>query len=301
MRSFIYDQYGYLLEKDVNEFSFEGYDFRLVAHEKSEDEVRELAFALNELKKTLPFSVKSFIVESRNHTLVTENEFGNVSLIAAKKDVYNFNAIIYIIEHGSQYIKKTNYTISNLIDLWEEKLSLIEEKYLGETKIDDYAFQIVNVESIYGIGLASNAIQYLADIKKDYGDSIPNLTLVHKRIESMRSIDIFNPFNFIQDTACRDLSFLYKINEIKEKELFDFFEKLNFSKTDLSLFIARLLFPTYTFDLLEDQYNIKKNVSKEFFELNKNGKKRMQKNALLINHMIKKYALRPIEWLNTVL
>ena len=130
MRSFIYDQYGYLLEKDVNEFSFEGYDFRLVAHEKSEDEVRELAFALNELKKTLPFSVKSCIVESRNHTLVTENEFGNVSLIAAKKDVYNFNAIIYIIEHGSQYIKKTNYTISNLIDLWEEKLSLIEEKYL---------------------------------------------------------------------------------------------------------------------------------------------------------------------------
>ena len=85
------------------------------------------------------------------------------------------------------------------------------------------------------------------------------------------------------------------------KELFDFFEKLNFSKTDLSLFIARLLFPTYTFDLLEDQYNIKKNISKEFFELNKNGKKRMQKNALLINHMIKKYALRPIEWLNTVL
>ena len=84
MRSFIYDQYGYLLEKDVNEFSFEGYDFRLVAHEKSEDEVRELTFALNELKKTLPFSVKSFIVESRNHTLVTENEFGNVSLIAAK-------------------------------------------------------------------------------------------------------------------------------------------------------------------------------------------------------------------------
>ena len=153
MRSFIYDQYGYLLEKDVNEFSFEGYDFRLVAHEKSEDEVRELSFALNELKKTLPFSVKSFIVESRNHTLVTENEFGNVSLIAAKKDVYNFNAIIYIIEHGSQYIKKTNYTISNLIDLWEEKLSLIEEKYLGETKIDDYAFQIVNVESIYAIGL----------------------------------------------------------------------------------------------------------------------------------------------------
>ena len=149
--------------------------------------LKDMIFVWLHMRKVKMKSVKSCIVESRNHTLVTENEFGNVSLIAAKKDVYNFNAIIYIIEHGSQYIKKTNYTISNLIDLWEEKLSLIEEKYLGETKIDDYAFQIVNVESIYAIGLASNAIQYLADIKKDYGDSIPNLTLVHKRIDELNS------------------------------------------------------------------------------------------------------------------
>ena len=52
---------------------------------------------------------------------------------------------------------------------------------------------------------------------------------------------------------------------------------------------------------IDENIIVKKNISKEFFELNKNGKKRMQKNALLINHMIKKYALRPIEWLNTVL
>ena len=106
MASFIFDEYGYIVDDEKNEFSYNGYDFKLIAHDKTEEEVIELQSVLTRLKSTLPFPVSGDIVRTRSNKLVTENEFGPVSLISFKHQEYTRNAVLTMMELGKNYKKQ---------------------------------------------------------------------------------------------------------------------------------------------------------------------------------------------------
>jgi len=297
MTSFIYDEYGYIVDGDKNEFEYQGYDFKLVAHDKTEEEVKVLQETLSNLKESMPFPISGNIVESRNHKLVVENEFGPVSLIAFKHQEYNPNAVFEMMRLGKDYKKQDKFTISDLIELWEEKIALIEEKYMEAISIDDYAYPVLNTETIYALGLANNAVAYLVDIKYDYGEEMNDLTMVHRRLNSLYAIDLFNPFNIVLDTQARDIAYLYGLGELNEYDVLKAIQSFQFSPKEVSLLVARLLFPTYTFDLLEDQYNIKKDIKKELLAKYKNSITVLKRISSLMNILVKQYSIRPIEWL----
>lgn len=297
MRSFIYDQYGYILEQESNEFSYEGFDFSLNAHDQTEEQLADLETSLVELTKSLPYPVNCHLVLSRNHTFLTENEFGPVALVAAKKQEYTPEAVFKLSEIGNGLKPDKPYTVTNLIDLWEEKLTLIEGKYMEASSIDDYAYPMLNTETIYAIGLANNAIQYLVDIKHDFGDDIKRLTLQHRRIYDLRTITLFNPFNLIMDTPSRDIASLYRNGEMDIDLVKKTIRRFSLEPMEIALIIARLLFPTKTFDLLEDQYNIKRDIKKDLVKEFKSSEKDLIRIKELFQELVKEYSLRPIEWL----
>ena len=143
------------------------------------------------------------------------------------------------------------------IDYFEYQLSQIGKKY-----------PLIRESFNYYIGLAENAIILVNNI--DF-NNIP-LGLSHRRITNM-SFNLYNPLNIVIDARIRDVCEYFKfcffnnIDISMELELFLSYNSFNIDEA--KLFLARMFFPTYYFDLYEkiidneiDESEIKKVIIK---------------------------------------
>ena len=101
----------------------------------------------------------------------------------------------------------------------------------------------------------------------------------------------FNPFNFIVDHPLRDYVELYKNDFIDYRSMVNALEYYEIDSKLASVIVARVLYPTRVFDLLEDGYydtckKINYSIEKEIAKI---------KNVYL--YFKKKYRIRPILWL----
>ena len=169
----------------------------------------------------------------------------------------------------------------------------VESDAISSIRIDSVYYQNNLEISLFSLGLAQNAIQYLSDTIWSYGAELSNLTLVHKRLKKMDNYDFFNPFNMIVDHPIKDLADLYKC----ELLMFDeFAELLKFYSVDskvASVLMARILYPVNIFDDLETNL-LKKSVS---FNLKYNIEKELNKIKKIYSHLKYEYNIRPIDWL----
>ena len=164
-------------------------------------------------------------------------------------------------------------------------------------KIDDFTYPIILKETIFAIGLCSNAIEYLTDLKEDYGNEVKNLCYAHKRLYDLTSFDLFNPFNIVIDSPTRDLAFLYKEKAINLNELISIIDYYKLDQMEISLLMARALFPTATFDILEDYFALKKDIKLSIVKKHKKTKREVNLLVELHKRLVEKYKIRPIEWL----
>lgn len=187
--------------------------------------------------------------------------------------------------------KKENIILSDIIlfhnytkNVINDKINLESLSQVWMNKIDYFEYQvsqfgikfpIIRHSFNYFVGMAENAISILNTIlKKEIVG-----TISHFRISRKYKIsDLYNPLNFVIDSRIRDISEYFK-----EKMFFyDIFDELvyyfnynYFENDEIVLFLARLLFPTFYFDICEeimidnnDEY-LKLIISKiNFFELN---------------------------------
>lgn len=137
--------------------------------------------------------------------------------------------------------------------------------FLWERKIDYYEYQISHLTNIYPlieesfyyyIGMAENAVSYL---KYNFSPSISlPLYLCHHRIVPD---EYFHPLNMVVDYYARDVAeyikYLFFSNNYYNFPFFSFFQTLHFSYNDFVLLYARLLFPTFYFDVYDDIINNK--------------------------------------------
>ena len=135
--------------------------------------------------------------------------------------------------------------------LWSNKIDYIEEMIAENGK----KYPIIVDSFNYFVGLAENAISYY--------NSIPinnNYTyyISHKRIRINDTTEsLYNPLNIIFDYKVRDVAeyiknafFLNNTNIFNELDAYLKFNKL--SLTDIKLLIARVLYPSFYFELYED-------------------------------------------------
>ena len=147
-------------------------------------------------------------------------------------------------------LERTNWDVlwSNKIDYFEYQINQIGKKH--PYIVDSFS---------YYTGLAENAISY---VKNTLIEAKPELsdqgTISHRKIQSNLSVyDLYDPNNIIIDHKARDLAEYIKLSFFTQnhnifKELDVYFNYNYFSYYGIRLLFARIIYPSYYFDLYED-------------------------------------------------
>lgn len=181
---------------------------------------------------------------------------------------------------------------NNIGSLWEIKNDYLEYQInqLGQK------YNLLKNSFNYYIGLAETAISLINNVQ----EIIPK-TVCHKRITSNYTIfDFYNPLNFIIDSKVRDIAEFLKFNFFNKininNDLNKFLTYNQLTNPEHIIFLARMIYPTYYFDLFEkiicgkeSEQKIKKitNLTNEYENL-------LRK---LYHHYRNTINIEPIEWL----
>ena len=298
MRAYIFDKYGYYEDDEfATEFDFQGWHFKLEKTDKTEQELSDLNNYIKKLENIFYDSGVS-IIKNRDGNFLSIADFGNCALVSVKDYSISANDLLKMHTYFKNEEKEAKYTIKEMAKLWEDKLDLVEERILPSFKIDDYSYEKVMTTIIFSLGLAENALQYLAELSLDYGDNIDNLTLTHKRFYKFSSYEFFSPFNLIIDSPMRDLAELYKSGFVDNTRLLQLLSNYNPSGKEVSLLLARILYPTPLFDLLDEYYDLKKDMKLQILEYKEKAPKLLEALKDLEKQLVKIYSIRPIKWMN---
>lgn len=168
--------------------------------------------------------------------------------------------------------KMSKWNASLILNDTKSKLYRNDWSNLWSSKIDYFEYQIheigkdkkMIIQSFsYYIGLAENAISYANRTISLYPKTIlDRITLCHRRIFSPNyKLSFCNPISFIFDLEVRDVAGYIKAMFFKGIDVFD--ELASYLKTHTmsiygyQMLYARLLYPSYYFDIYEDIMNRK--------------------------------------------
>jgi len=178
---------------------------------------------------------------------------------------------------------------------------------LWTNKIDYFEYQVnqfgikyplIRETFSYFVGLAETSISLF----KNTDINNKNLFLAHKRIKrSYTTDDLFNPLNIILDYRMRDACEYFKDSFFNDypisEEIIIYLNNAHFSNEEMTLFLARMIFPSFYFDVYEQILSEKQNekaLEKVIIKINEYEKLLKQ-----LYNLIKKYYNIPnIEWLN---
>lgn len=299
MHTYIYDRYGYLVEDEfAKDFTYQNWFFRLEVNNKSEQELYELNnFIIN--VDNLLFKRGVRIIENKNNLLSSNSEFGQLSLVGV--NIFNVSLVDIMLMHNAYLLRgknEFNLNISSIKELWIKKTDNVENKILPSLKIDNYLYEIAYSMIQYHLALAESAISYLQDLIIDYGDIINEVTLTHKRIKELNSYELLNPFNLVIDSPMRDLADLYLLDVINENNIETVLNKYQMNQQKASLLLSRILFPSSFFDLLEENFILKKEIKKEIKIYYDNLDTKIKKIKYIHNYLVSNYGIREINWLS---
>ncbi len=207
------------------------------------------------------------------------------------KDKINLKYIISF----SQIIMnpKENY---NWHKLWSEKNDHLEYQ-INSIK---NRYPLINESYNYFIGLGETSITLLNEIKNQ---GVPQ-TISHKRINSSSTIfELYNPLNLIIDSRPRDIAEYFKSKFFNtgniDNDLEDFFQNARLTTAEYYLFLARMLYPTYYFDLYEEIISGKQEekVIKKITDKVSDYEIVLKK---IYNYYQSFLPITPIEWLETI-
>lgn len=292
MNSFLFEQYGYYPNLVKDTFFIEGWEFRLIEVEDDEETINQIESYIANVREK--FSGKgAHIVKTRNGDKISfydNKRFVLISVFKNNMEIADLNKLHLI---GNE--KDKSVDLKKLINYWQFRMEKIEQEGIASLRFDD-AWYSSNLEIVmFVLGLCQNAIQYLSEIIEFYGNEINNVTIAHKRLKNLNSFDFFNPFNLIIDHPLRDFVELYKNNYIDITDLISIIEFYKFDDKLAALFIARLLYPSDVFDLLEENIEFKE----KNFKINYSVEKEVNKIKKAYLYFKQKYNIRPISWLDT--
>ena len=301
MQSFIFDYYGYNVKITNNEFEYEGYKFLLLAVNEDEKEIIKLTKLIDSIKTIFNDDVVFIVKNKYDKYISTSKDDNNITLLAYKID-NNVN-INHFVKLHLAYLNQFSYVINidQIIDLWDQRIEYIENQCLTNLNFDNEAHLLLYEYTLYSIGLAINSLQYLADMKLDYKRKY-SATLTHRRIKNIDKYELFNPFNLIVDHSSRDLAELYKNNLISLNTLLDICAFYNYSIDEYEYLLARLLFPTFIFDIVEDIENDKTSYdyTSDIYTCIKKANLQLSQLKNLYFSLINKMNIRPINWIDNI-
>lgn len=134
----------------------------------------------------------------------------------------------------------------NWHDLWSEKVDYFEYQLSQFGK----KFPVIRESFGYFSGLAENAIAYSNLLSEE------NLSVAHRRIhKNMSKAELYNPLNIIIDRKVRDVSEYFKdkfFHGYLPFEEVEYYMTYVIGEKQYETFYARMLFPSFYFDIYED-------------------------------------------------
>ncbi len=242
-------------EYSVFEFNEKSYYFTKV--KRSKEEFQELLDVISELEqKKIP--IFSFIANINGSFITMVNNEAYV-LVEVDNPLHEYS-LTDILERNQKVIlnaKKNSLYRNEWGRLWSEKIDYLEYQVFEMGK----KYPIILNSFSYFVGLAENAVCYVNNATKiAHPINIP-IVLSHKRITFPNfRLNYDNPLNFIFDLEVRDIAEYLKNMVFKEDslpliELKAFIELRHPDLYSLSMLYARLLYPSYYFDLHEKIIN----------------------------------------------
>jgi hypothetical protein len=137
----------------------------------------------------------------------------------------------------------------NWFSLWTEKIDYFEYQVSQFGK----KFPLLRESFSYFVGMAETSISFLKNINTNYN---PTLSLSHVRMKKNHTLfDLYNPLNFIVDSKIRNICEYFKDCFFKDNDLtidlFNYISYNNLTTSDSLSLYARMLFPTFYFDIYE--------------------------------------------------
>ena len=195
--------------------------------------------------------------------------------------VNEYNYILFKVNNLSEeYDIFDMVNISNKLVLNNNKSSLYRNNWgsLWSDKIDFFEYQVrelgveknvVKSSFSYYVGLSENAISYVNNAILKYGGvSSGRIVLSHRRVFFPNyKLNYMNPLSFIFDLEVRDVAeylksmFFKKDIEYCLDELKSYLSIRKLNIYEYHMFYARLLYPSYYFDVYDSVMN--KNVNEE--------------------------------------
>ena len=268
--------------------------YYLTPYRRELSEIKDLV----ELNKRMISSnslVHEIIINKFNEPISVISNENYVLLRVYVNDIkkIDINDIIYMLNENVDLSGLKSLLRTNWVSLWSSKVDYIE--YQMGHLIKKYPF--LNNTIDYYLGLCENAITYIKNLKMFSDYKIP-IGISHKRIiKDATLFDLYNPLNLIIDYKVRNIAEYLKDAFFKDEDvnyiLNIVFKNFWFDKLNLSLLVARLLYPSYYFDLFEEiiDKELDENI---IFPLTKKSSKYEE----FIDLIIKNCNLQNLQWLS---
>ncbi|MBQ4583885.1 MAG: hypothetical protein IJA94_03250 [Bacilli bacterium] len=247
--------------KNYAVFNYNNNKYYYVFLPRNPKELEDIIYCSREMKKR-GINCHDIIYNKFNDVISTFGE-DNYVLLKINKNELNKLDIFDLVDNGAKLSlsnNKFNLYRNEWGKLWAAKIDYFEDqiRQLGKNKKG-----IINSFSYY-IGLAENALIYYNATQKtetlDY--NVDKIVLSHRRIFYPNIwLNYANPLSFVFDLEVRDVAEYLKSMFFKEgiKETLEetkaYLKIKNLSKYSYQMFYARLLFPSYYFDVYEKVMN----------------------------------------------
>lgn len=180
--------------------------------------------------------------------------------------------------------------------LWTRKIDYLEYQISQIGK----KYPLIIESFSYYIGLAENAITLIGSVKKENR----YLSLNHRRIMcGDDTYRLYNPFNLVIDLRMRDACDYFKTcffkNQNVEPMIMQYLYYQRFTEEELQCFFARMLFPTYYFDIYE-KIVAGKLEEKELIPIIEKVNEYENLLRKLYGYIVQMHPLPEIEWLKKI-
>ena len=282
-------------------FKFQNRDFFFIYYNRDIDELDDIILCINDMKQK--GILVNDIVLNRNQQFLTKVDEYNYILMAVSNaseeydifDIMNYNSKLQLNNKNSKLYR------NNWKNLWIQKVDYLEYQIteLGLNK------SVIKDSFSYYVGLAENAISYVDNANFKYFTNSVNIVLSHRRIFYPNyKLNFMNPLSFIFDLEVRDIaeylkSLFFSDDEFEDvafEDLVYYLKLRRLSIYEYSMLYARLLYPSYYFDIYEEVMNKDRDEEDLVLIINKNQKYEefLKKTYLEIT----KYApIEKIDWL----
>ena len=240
------------------------------------------------------------IIDNRNNNVVTIN---NSIPYILMRIVVNINKSISLSEINYLASKNIHYDDKlmrgNWGYLWMNKIDYLE--YFTDHNYKKYPLVVDSFN--YFVGMAENAISYVNyvvnNIKPDYSDYG---VISHDVISINDTVYcLYNPLNIIIDHKARDVSEYIKKSFFNDNfnifdELDEYFKYNYFSFYGISLILARVMYPSFYFDLYDQIINGRINES-EILKITSRTNEYEEYLRDVFNYFKKFYQIKEINWI----